>query len=297
MNVLWTAIRLGCLGFALLLFLPAQAIAEDPPLALHLAPAQVKQGGVATLELVGAAPGDRLRVRVGDREIPLGASAPGATPLLLIGVDLEQPPGPLEVVVEGTLLTGRLVRATARLRVRDAAYPVQHLTVPRTFTELDPATLERVDREKATLDRLWEVWTPERFWRASFRRPLDGAALPTGFGLRRVINGEPRASHTGADFAASAGARVLAANAGTVALLEEHFFAGKSLVLDHGQGLYTMYFHLEGFLVGPGQRVGRGEEIARVGSTGRVTGPHLHWGARLNRARINPEELLRLNDQ
>jgi murein DD-endopeptidase MepM/ murein hydrolase activator NlpD len=80
-------------------------------------------------------------------------------------------------------------------------------------------------------------------------------------------------------------------------LLEEHFFAGKSLVLDHGQGLYTMYFHLEGFLVGPGQRVGRGEAIARVGSTGRVTGPHLHWGARLNWARINPEGLLRLNDQ
>ena len=79
--------------------------------------------------------------------------------------------------------------------------------------------------------------------------------------------------------------------------MEEHFFAGKSLVLDHGQGLYTMYFHLEGFLVGPGQRVERGEAVARVGSTGRVTGPHLHWGARLNWARINPEELLRLNDQ
>ena len=93
MSALWTAIRLGCLGFALLLFLPAQAIAEDPPLALHLAPAQVKQGGVAALELVGAVPGDRLRVRVGDREIPLGASAPGAAPRLLIGVDLEQPPG------------------------------------------------------------------------------------------------------------------------------------------------------------------------------------------------------------
>ncbi|MCX5735901.1 MAG: hypothetical protein NTW68_16470, partial [candidate division NC10 bacterium] len=88
MSALWTAIRLGCLGFALLLFLPAQGIAEDSPLALHLAPAQVKQGGVAALELVGAAPGDRLRVRVGDREILLGASAPGATPLLLIGVDL-----------------------------------------------------------------------------------------------------------------------------------------------------------------------------------------------------------------
>jgi hypothetical protein len=296
MSASWAATRLGCLGFALLLFLPAQAIAEDQPLTIHLAPTQVKQGGVAALELAGAAPGDRLRIRVGDREIPLGASAPGTTPLLLIGVDLEQPPGPLEVVVEGTLSTGRPVRAAVLLRVRDAAFPVQRLTVPRAFTELDSATLERIGREKAALDRLWEVWTPERLWHAPFRPPLDGTALPTGFGLRRVINGEPRAPHTGADFAAAAGTRVLAANAGTVALMEEHFFAGKSLVLDHGQGLYTMYFHLEEFLVSPGQRVGRGEEIARVGSTGRVTGPHLHWGARLNWARINPEELLRLND-
>ena len=291
------AMRGSCLGFALLLSFAAQAIAADPPLALRLAPAQVKQGGVAALELIGAVPGERLRVRVGDREIPLGASALGAASLLLIGVDLEQPPGPLAMMVEGTLPTGQPARATARLLVRDAAFPVQRLTVPRTFTELDPATLERAGREKATLDRLWEVWTPERFWSAPFRPPLDGAAPPTGFGLRRIINGEPRAPHTGADFAAAAGTRVLAANAGTVALLEDHFFAGKSLILDHGQGLYTMYFHLEAFLVGIGQRVGRGEAIARVGSTGRVTGPHLHWGARLNGARINPEELLRLNDQ
>ena len=77
-------------------------------------------------------------------------------------------------------------------------------------------------------------------------------------------------------------------------LAGEQFFSGKSLVLDHGQGLYTMYFHLETILVGPGQRVASGDVVARVGSTGRVTGPHLHWGARLNGARIDPEELLRL---
>jgi hypothetical protein len=296
MNALGKAIR-GCFAFALLIFLPAEGLAADPPLSLRLVPTQVKQGGVVALEVVGAGSGDRLQVRVGDREIPAGTLAGGASPVLWIGVDLEQPTGPLDVVVEGITSTGRPVRATARLLVLDAAYPVQRLTVSRAFTELDPATLERANREKAALDRLWNAWTPERLWRGPFRPPIDGEARATGFGLRRIINGEPRAPHTGADFAAPAGASVLSANAGAVALAEEHFFAGKSLVLDHGQGVYTMYFHLETILVRPGQRVERGEVVARVGSTGRVTGPHLHWGARLNGARINPEELLRLNDQ
>ena len=287
----------GCLVFALLLFHPIQGHAANPSLSIRVLPGQVKQGGVAALEVAGASPGDRLRVRVGNREVPASTPTGGSVSPIWIGVDLEQPAGHLDVLVEAVAGMDRSVKATAQLVVLDAAYPVQRLTVPRTFTELDPATLERVNREKGTLDRLWEGWTPQRLWRGPFLPPLDGPAHATGFGLRRIINGEPRAPHTGADFAAPAGAPVLAANAGTVALAEEHFFAGKSLVLNHGQGLYTMYFHLETILVRPGQRVERGEVVARVGSTGRVTGPHLHWGARLDGARINPEELLRLNDQ
>ena len=124
--------------------------------------------------------------------------------------------------------------------------------------------------------------------------PLDGSPRAAGFGLKRIINDEPRAPHTGADFSAPAGAPVLAVNAGTVVLAEEHFFAGNSLVLDHGEGLFTMYFHLQESVVRPGQRVRAGEMLGRVGSTGRATGPHLHWGARLFGARIDPEELLRI---
>jgi murein DD-endopeptidase MepM/ murein hydrolase activator NlpD len=90
-----------------------------------------------------------------------------------------------------------------------------------------------------------------------------------------------------------AGAPVLAANAGIVALVADQFFSGTSVILDHGLGLYTMYFHLQESLVQPGQRVDAGQMIARVGSTGRATGPHLHWGARLYGARIDPEGLLR----
>jgi murein DD-endopeptidase MepM/ murein hydrolase activator NlpD len=216
---------------------------------------------------------------------------------VLIGVDLEQPPGPLDIVLEGATHAGRQARARAALVVLDAAYPVQRLSVPRSFTELDAPTLERIAREKAVLDRLWEAATPTRFWRHPFRAPLAEQARGTGFGLKRIINGDPRAPHTGVDFAAPAGTPVLASNAGVVALAEEHFFGGRSLVLDHGEGLYTMYFHLQESLVQPGQQVAQGEPIGRVGSTGRATGPHLHWGVRLYGARINPDDLLRIKPE
>ena len=280
-----------------ILILPCLAGAGDALFDLRLVPDQVKQGGIATLRIHGTAPAEPVRVRVGGRELVSSPAAADVPRVLWIGVDLEEAPGPKEIAAVGIGSLGRPATARARLLVLSGGYPVQHLTVPRTFTELDAATLERAAREKATLDRLWETATPARLWRGSFRPPLDGSARAAGFGLKRIINGEPRAPHTGADFAAPAGAPVLAANAGTVALAEEHFFAGHSLVLDHGEGLYPMYFHLQERLVRPGQRVVAGEMVGRVGSTGRATGPHLHWGARLLGARIDPGELLRLRPE
>lgn len=288
------------LGLALLALLPVlphlprPAFADDPRLAVRLAPAEVRQGGLSVLRVHWSSPIRDLRVQVGDREIPVRSPDGQTQWVALIGIDLEQRPGTLAIRADAVDGSGRPLTGQGALRVLDAHYPVQRLTVPRPFVELDAASLERVNQEKAVLDRLWETLTPDRFWRDPFRIPLDGAGPAYGFGLRRVINGEPRAPHTGADFSASPGAPVLAANAGIVALVADHFFAGRSVILDHGLGLYTMYFHLQESLVRPGQRVERGQAIARVGSSGRATGPHLHWGARLYGARIDPLELLQV---
>jgi murein DD-endopeptidase MepM/ murein hydrolase activator NlpD len=280
--------------FALLaLQFPGPALASD--LALRLLPDRVKQGGVSLLDIEWQGALRALRVRVGGREVPVPSWGDRRRLALVIGVDLEQAPGPVTVGVEATDARGQPLRAQRALRVLDGRYPVQHLSVPRHFVELDAATLERVSREKAVLDRLWERALPERLWTGPFRVPLETAGPGYGFGLRRIINGEPRSPHTGTDFTASPGTPVLAANAGLVAVVAEHFFAGTSIVLDHGLGLYTMYFHLQESLVQAGQRVERGEAIARVGSSGRATGPHLHWGARLHGARIDPEALLRIS--
>ncbi|MBI4574301.1 MAG: M23 family metallopeptidase [candidate division NC10 bacterium] len=285
---------LGIFLTALLVFAraPGPVLSEEARLVIRLAPERVKQGGVAVLRTESPTPIRALRVQVGDRRI-LAASPEGQTPQpVLIGIDLEQPPGTVLVHAEAADGSGRALLGLAPLLILDARFPVQRLTVSRPFVELDAASLERVNREKAVLDRLWETLTPERLWRGPFRIPLEGTGPGVGFGERRIINGEARAPHTGTDYSAPPGAPVLAANAGTVALVADHFFAGTSIILDHGLGLYTMYFHLQESLVQPGQRVERGQAIARVGSTGRATGPHLHWGARLQGARIDPRELL-----
>lgn len=287
--------NLAC-GAAACAVLAIPAFAQDGAPSLRVTPDRVRQGGIAAVR-IGGAPAGQARLRVGRREIPLTPARPDGSRLVWVGVDLEQPPGPLEVALEGATHGGGPARVRAALVVVDAAYPVQRLTVPRTFTDLDAATLERIAREKAALDRLWETVTPTRLWRQPFHSPLEESAHGTGFGLKRIINGDPRAPHTGVDFAVPAGTPVLASNAGVVALAEEHFFGGRSLILDHGEGLYTMYFHLQESLVQFGQRVTQGEPIGRVGSTGRATGPHLHWGVRLYGARINPDELLRLTPE
>jgi murein DD-endopeptidase MepM/ murein hydrolase activator NlpD len=120
------------------------------------------------------------------------------------------------------------------------------------------------------------------------------AELSGAFGLNRIINGKQRSPHTGVDLKAEEGTPVLATNSGIVVLVDELFFTGKSVILDHGWGLYSMYFHLSEVSVKNGDRVDTGTMLGRVGSTGRSTGAHLHWGIKMNGARVDPFSLLRL---
>jgi hypothetical protein len=266
--------------------LPIRGWAVQGPL-LQVTPGAVPPGGVVALRL--AQPGVFIRATAGGRELPLPAAEAQS---LLLGVDLEASPGRLPVVVdlqEG----GRLLRLEGEVRILDSRYPVQRLTLPRRFSDPDAATLDRIAAEKAVLDRLWTTVSASE-WRGAFRFPLEGGKGGANFGLRRIINGEPRAPHSGLDVPAPHGTPVVAANAGRVALVADHFFSGTSVILDHGGALFTMYFHLQEALVREGERLARGQPIGRVGSTGRSSGPHLHWGVRLHGARVDPMALLRI---
>ncbi len=139
---------------------------------------------------------------------------------------------------------------------------------------------------------LWPIQTA-RLWAGNFMNPREGP-IGTEFGVKRFMNNIPKNPHTGVDVTAEEGEEVYAPNNGSVALVDEQYFSGKSIVLDHGEGIYTMFFHLSKVLVEPGQKVKKGEVIGLVGATGRATGAHLHWGVRVQGARVDPLELIKL---
>jgi murein DD-endopeptidase MepM/ murein hydrolase activator NlpD len=201
-------------------------------------------------------------------------------------VDLLRRAGPL------SLARGRRgSRESATVQVGRFDYPVQKLTLPRHMVELSPEDLERVRRENREMARLWTTEGPRRF-ALPLEAPLD--PLPAGgrFGHRRVINGSPRSPHGGVDYPAAAGSPVLAAADGTVAMVADQFFGGNAVFVDHGDGLVSMYMHLSRVDVAEGTAVRRGQRVGAVGSTGRATGPHLHFGVRWRGARVDPALLL-----
>jgi murein DD-endopeptidase MepM/ murein hydrolase activator NlpD len=159
------------------------------------------------------------------------------------------------------------------------------------MVDLDPEAERRAANETLRLRALYDTVTPERLWRGAFTRPVASRKPGEGFGSRRIINGQPRMPHSGIDYSADRGTPVVASNRGRVALLGEFFFAGRLVALDHGLGLYTLYFHLDGVAVTEGQLVERGQTVGTVGTSGRSTGPHLHFAAQLGRARLNPPDL------
>jgi len=202
-------------------------------------------------------------------------------------IDLLHAPGPVDVA---RWRAG--AKESARILVTDYPYEVQHIEIADdSQVHLSSADLARARREGRSVGALWSRRGPRRFT-LPLAPPLD--PLPEGgrFGARRFFNGEPRSPHTGADYHAAAGTPVHAAAAGVVALAANHFFSGNSVFLDHGDGLITMYFHLSEIDVKEGQRVERGQVLGKVGSTGRATGPHLHFGIRWRGERIDPEMLL-----
>jgi len=181
--------------------------------------------------------------------------------------------------------------ASRRIRIAPYPYPTQELEVEEKYVAPSAAELERIARERARIGALWGLDTPRRF-ELPISAPLEPLPEDARFGARRIFNGEPRSPHTGADYAATTGTPVLAVADGRVVLAEEHFFAGNSVFIDHGDGLISMSFHLSEIDVAEGDEVRRGQRIGAVGATGRVTGPHLHFGIRWHRARVDPDLLL-----
>ncbi len=180
-------------------------------------------------------------------------------------------------------------------QVEDKHYEEQHITIKdKRKVNPEKRDMERISRESKQIKSALRHWSPEEDVVIEFRKPVNG---PTSspYGLRRFFNEQPRKPHSGLDIAAPEGTPILAPAPGTVLDTGDFFFNGNTVLLDHGQGLVTMYCHMSKIGVKPGQTVNTGDNLGEVGMTGRVTGPHLHWGVSLNDARIDP--LLFLPDE
>ncbi|MFQ5991169.1 MAG: M23 family metallopeptidase [Nitrospiraceae bacterium] len=211
----------------------------------------------------------------------------------LVGIDMMDRPGTHELMLK-VRSADSARRFSYNVLVLSEEFPVQHLNLPKAMVDLDQDTLVRVKAEQKEVRAVLGEVTGERLWRERFIVPVEGT-VSGAFGRKRVINGQARNPHNGEDISAPAGTDVRATNDGVVRLAVDHFFSGKGVFIDHGLGLYSMYFHLSEISVQDGNVVKRGQRIGKVGASGRVTGPHLHWGVRLNGARVNPYSLTRLS--
>jgi murein DD-endopeptidase MepM/ murein hydrolase activator NlpD len=217
--------------------------------------------------------------------------------IAMVGVDLDSRPGDHAVDVTFTYSDGRTRAHREPIEVVEEQYPTTELTVEERYVELSPEDQARADREGAETRAIYDTFTPERFWTQAFQVPVEGAADGRNFGHRRVFNGQPRAPHSGADLRARTGTPIHAANRGRVVLAKDLFYSGNAVFIDHGYGLFTTYLHLSKIDVAVGDIVERGQQLGLAGATGRVTGPHLHWGVRIVDARVDPFSLIRSSAQ
>lgn len=247
-----------------------------------------RPGGIAIIELgdAAAAPGTVPVVTFGERRA-LVVERDGGW-IAVVGIPLEQDIGTARIRVSGDA-DGEPVELPFEVLLH--AYGEQRLTVSRAYVEPAPADLERIAREREILDRALGTWREAPFADIRLAAPVAGRRSPS-FGFRRWFNDEPRAPHKGMDIAAPAGTPVVAAADGQVTVAGDFYFNGNIVIIDHGQGLVTMYCHLATIEVAEGSPVRAGARIGTVGATGRVTGPHLHFGTYLNGTAVDPALLL-----
>ena len=282
----WPALVLAVLGAPISAASAAQTPSPAPTLPLNRA----VPGGVAVLHVTA------LPIAEAHPETPrafLGAAPVMLLPhgtgwLAIVGIPLSQRPGVATIDIEGTAAPSN--RLT--FKVRPVHYHTQRLKVPPAQVDLSAADLQRVTGEREHIQAALATFSPQTPATLRLRAPVAGKRS-SSFGLRRIFNGEARDPHGGMDIGAPLGAAVLAAADGVVIDVGDYFFNGNTVLVDHGSGLITMYCHLASVGVHPGQHLASGEPLGTVGATGRVTGPHLHFGVALNRAFVDPALFLR----
>jgi murein DD-endopeptidase MepM/ murein hydrolase activator NlpD len=259
---------------------PSLAVAAASGPSSGLPEASLVPGGVLILPIESASKQPPVVTLDGQRAMVLRS---GGQWVAVVGLPLSEKPGHASVVVRD----GATGEKTVGFEITDKQYVTQSLKVAPGKVDLAKKDLDRVSKEVPHIKSVVATFSDTPPSSLRLRQPIPGVRS-SSYGMRRIFNNEPRNPHTGMDIAAPTGTPIRAAADGRVIDMGDYFFNGNSVFIDHGEGLITMYCHLSAIGVKAGQTVKRGQVIGKVGATGRVTGPHLHFGVALNSTFVDP---------
>jgi hypothetical protein len=255
-----------------------------------LAPS-LEPGQIILARIKAASGVKKVSIHFLDRTYDLEPAGEGGEPFAFIGLDLGLKPGTHDFDITFFRKDGQTELLEKEFSFPAKEFPVTKLWVKERYVTPPPQVRARIDWEAELLQSIYGIVTAQWLGDGKFILPHNGE-MAANFGEKRIYNNVPRSTHSGVDISAPYGSPVRAANSGKVVLARELYFSGKTVILNHGLGLYTYYCHFSKIKVKLGDTVKKGDAVGLVGSTGRSTGPHLHWGVKVQDSRVDPLALL-----
>ena len=253
----------------------------------------LQPGELVRIAVTSLRPVQRIEVEFSGKKYPMGKGQDSQAWLAFLGLDLGIAPGSYPIDILLLFEDGNYRKLRKEILVREKEFPSRKLWVKEEYVTPPEDVLERIRWESELLGIVLGIASPQWYGEGEFIIPSEGKAN-FNFGERRIFNNEPRSPHGGVDISSPHGAAVRASNSGRVVLAKDLYFAGKTVIIDHGLGVFTQYLHFSKIIAKRGEFVKKGDVIGEIGATGRVTGPHLHWGLRVSGSRVDPFSLLEL---
>jgi murein DD-endopeptidase MepM/ murein hydrolase activator NlpD len=279
--------------FGVLLLIANASAAVPPGLTAQYQPIHIVNGSPVVFRIASVKPLSNLSGIWLGHELTFSFDSRTKTWFALAGVSLETKPGSYSLQLHAETQRGKDISFEKEVAVGHRRYPRVLVKVPQRYTAPDPEEQAQIAQDKKTKEEVFKTLSAERTWRGSFAPPVR-AQISDVFGVQRIFNGSVQSTHQGLDFRVPGGTPVTAVNRGYVILARPMFMEGNFVVVDHGQGLLSLYLHLSKFLVKEGDVVEKGQEIGLSGGTGRATGPHLHLAVRWQGIYLDPKALLAL---
>ena len=256
-------------------------------------PAKLTNGSPVLLEISAPRSAQSVSATWMGHNLSFFRSSAGRSWYGIAGVPVETGPGAYDLQLTETLKNGRTAQILKKIKISRAVYPKIAVTVAKQYTEPSPEQLSEISADKTIKEKIFSEVNAHRLWAGPFVAPVS-APVSGVFGTERVFNQQVQSRHQGLDFAVPAGTPVHAINSGTVLLARPMYFEGNWIVIDHGQGLLSLYLHLSEFKVKEGEQIRSGQLIGLSGGTGRATGPHLHLAIRWQGVYLDPGTLLKI---